>query len=98
MVSHFSAKPYVLVAEAGVALGALAFALHHRVESNEARRQDLGDFADDAGSVCARDGRWVRVFTAAFATTWILWSDDGSPSEQAHAHNTTARTHTSTSP
>lgn len=79
----FSAKPYVLVAEAGVALAAAGFAVYHRTEATAARRQALDEFALEQDRFALGWAVGAGVFTAAFALTWILWSDDSTSTEHA---------------
>lgn len=82
----FSPKPYVLVAEAGVALAALGFAVHHHSEATAARRQGLGDFARNQDQFALGWAVGAGVFGAAFALTWIVWSDDSVSPDHARAH------------
>lgn len=89
---QFSAKPYVLLAEASIALGALGFAWHHHVEANAARQQKLSDdFASKQDGLALGFAVGSGVFAAAFATTWLLWSDEVVTSEHANAQVGTRR-------
>jgi hypothetical protein len=89
----FSAKPYVMVAEAAVAVGALGFGLYHRLEADQAAHQGLGQFADKQNKLALGWTVGAGVAAAAFAATWILWSDEASSSELAYIQGEPTRLH-----
>lgn len=92
--SHpFSAKPFVLLAEAGVALGALSFALYHRFEAEEGRQQGLTAFARKQDDMALGWAVGAGVLSAVVATTWLVWSDDDTAAGQAGVYAAQRHTH-----